>query len=67
MATVRKVGKRQLKILCDCKRKHLITSDDDGEIEIETFNITEDLTTKKEGDKKDGTAPKDTDIFDLLG
>lgn len=68
MATVRKVGKRQLKILCDCKRKHMITADEDGEVEIETFNILEEQKPQeKEGEKENGSEKKDLDIFDLLG
>ena len=70
MATVRKVGKRQLKVLCDCKRKHLITADDEGEVEIETFNLPSDDKPKTEKEKENGEAgstKKDADLFDLIG
>jgi hypothetical protein len=64
MATVRKSGNRQLKVLCDCGSKHLITASDDGEMDIETI---------LGGKKKDGepsptkVEKKEHDIFDLLG
>jgi len=68
MGTVRKVGKRQLKVLCDCKRKHLITADDDGEVEIETFNpLPNEEKEDEPGEKKNRETKKNSDIFDLLG
>jgi hypothetical protein len=70
MATVRKVGKRQLKVLCDCKRKHLITADDEGEVEIETFALPADDKTKTDKEQEDGknrSTEKDSDLFDLIG
>jgi hypothetical protein len=65
MATVRKVGNRQLKVVCDCKRKHLITADDEGELELETFGITGDDKPPKDDGKPQ--VKKDKSIFDLFG
>jgi hypothetical protein len=64
MGTARKVGKRQLKVLCDCKRQHLVTADDEGELTIETFGLGQKEEKSGNGENKE---KKEFNIFDLMG
>ncbi len=64
MATVRKVGNKTLKLICDCKRKHTITATgegDDIELELETF-----LPNVNAPAGSETPAKKKTNLFDFL-
>jgi hypothetical protein len=65
MATVKKVGNRTLKVICDCKRKHTITATGEGDdMELEIFSTPFPVDDSKKDDKIDDK--KKSSIFDFL-